>query len=91
MTTASVKPEGKFRVQLANVRTQEEAQAIANKVKREHGATFPSREPEIDQAVLGNMGSFYRVRIGPFASQKEGQAACAQLKGSGLDCMVVTQ
>ncbi len=73
------------------VRTQDEAQSLAAKVKREHGPALASREPEVDQAVVGNMGSFYRVRVGPFATQQEGQAACAKLKGSGLDCLVVTQ
>ena len=73
------------------VRTQGEAQALAAKVKREHDAALAAREPEVDEAVVGNMGSFYRVRIGPFATQEDGQAACAKLKGSGLDCLVVAQ
>ena len=64
---------------------------MAAKAKREHGAALASREPEIDQAVLGNMGSFYRVRVGPFATAQETQAVCAKLKGSGFDCMAVTQ
>ena len=49
------------------------------------------REPEIDQAVLGNMGSFYRVRVGPFATVQETQAVCAKVKGTGFDCLTVTQ
>jgi hypothetical protein len=85
------KPEGRFRIQVGMVRTQDEAQALAAKVRREHTAVLAAREPEVDQAVVGNMGSFYRVRVGPFATQADGQAACAKLKGSGLDCMVVTQ
>ena len=43
----------------------------------------------IDQAVIGNMGAFYRVRFGPFASAQQTQAVCAKLQGSGLDCMPV--
>ena len=85
------RPEGRFRVQVAMVRSQDEARAVAAKVKRDYAGALASREPEIDQAVVGNMGSFYRVRVGPFATQNEGQAACARLKGSGLDCLVVTQ
>ena len=50
-----------------------------------------TREPGIDETTVGNMGSFYRVRIGPFASAQEGQAACAKLKGPGIDCRVVGQ
>ena len=73
------------------VRTQAEAQALAARVMREHGATLAPREPEIDEATVGNMGSFHRVRVGPFASAQEGQAACTKLKGTGIDCLVVAQ
>ncbi|HJZ42796.1 MAG TPA: SPOR domain-containing protein [Hyphomicrobiaceae bacterium] len=85
------KPEGKFRIQVGIVRTQGEADALAAKVKQEHGALLAAREMEIDQAVVGNMGSFYRVRVGPFATQQETNVICARLKGTGLDCLVVTQ
>jgi len=72
-------------------RTEAEAQALASRLKRDHAAALAAREPEIDQAVVGNMGSFYRVRIGPYASAGEGQAACAKLRSPGIDCMVVGQ
>jgi hypothetical protein len=88
---AAAKPAGKYRVQLAAVRTREEAKALAAKAQRDHAAVLASREPEIDQAVLGNMGSFYRLRFGPYATVQETQAVCAKLKGSGFDCMSVTQ
>jgi cell division septation protein DedD len=88
---AAGKAEGKFRVQLATVRTEQEARALALKAKRELAGALAAREPEIDQAVLGNMGAFYRVRVGPFATMQETQALCARLKGSGFDCMAVTQ
>ena len=87
----SARPEGRFSVQVAMARSQDEAMAIAAKIKRGYAAALASREPEIDETVVGNMGTFYRVRVGPFATQNEGQAACARLKGSGLDCLVVTQ
>jgi cell division septation protein DedD len=85
------KAAGKYRVQLGAVRTQEEARALADKAKREHAAALAAVEPEIDQAVLGNMGSFYRVRFGPYATMQETEAVCGRLRGSGLDCMSVTQ
>jgi cell division septation protein DedD len=87
----AAKPEGRFRIQVGMVRTQAEAQALAVRVKREHGGVLATREPEIDEAAVGNMGSFYRVRVGPFASAQEGQATCAKLKGPGIDCLVVAQ
>jgi hypothetical protein len=85
------KLEGRYRVQLATVRTQQEAQALALKAKRELADKIAGREPEIDQAVFGNMGAFYRVRVGPFATVQETQAICAQAKGPGFDCLPITQ
>jgi len=85
------KKGGHIRIQIAAVRTQAEAQALAAKVMREHAATLAAREPQIDQTVMGNMGSFYRVLIGPFASAQETQGVCAKLKGAGLDCLVTAQ
>ena len=85
------RPDGRFSLQVAMVRSPDEAKAVIAKVKRDHPGVLASREPEIDKTVVGNMGSFYRVRFGPFATQNEGQAACARLKSSGLDCLVVTQ
>jgi tetratricopeptide (TPR) repeat protein len=87
---AAAKPEGRFRIQIGMLRTEAEAQALSARVKREHPHALGARETEIDEAVVGNMGSFYRVRIGPFASAQEGQAACAKLKGAGIDCLLVT-
>jgi SPOR domain len=90
---ATIAPEphanpGALRIQIAAVRTQAEAQALVTKVMREHAATLARREPQIDQTIMGNMGSFYRVLIGPFASVQETQNVCAKLKGTGLDCLV---
>lgn len=88
---AAAKVEGKYRVQLAIVRTEPEARALALKAKRELAGAIATREPEIDQTVFGNMGAFYRVRVGPFATVQETQAVCAKVKGTGFDCMTVTQ
>jgi cell division septation protein DedD len=89
-TAAAGKPEGRFRIQLGMLRTEAEAQALSARVKREHPEALGARQAEIDETVVGNMGSFYRVRVGPFASALEGQAACAKLKGAGIDCLLVT-
>jgi cell division septation protein DedD len=85
------KSGGHLRIQIAAVRTQAEAKALAARVVHEHAATLAAREPQIEQTVMGNMGSFYRVLIGPFASAQETQNVCAKLKGSGLDCLVMAQ
>ena len=37
------------------------------------------------------MMAFYRVRAGPYATMQESQAVCARVKGTGFDCMAVSQ
>ena len=37
------------------------------------------------------MGTFYRVRVGPYADAKEPQQLCGGLRSSGFDCLVVIQ
>lgn len=88
--TRPARARGKYQVQVAAVRTNAQAVALAAKVKREHAAVLAASEPDIDKAVLGNMGSFYRVRFGPFASLEQTRAVCAKLKSGGLDCMTIT-
>jgi cell division protein FtsN len=83
--------EGHYLVQLAARRTEEEALALAAKAKREHASLLASRGQSVDRAVFGNMGAFYRVRFGPFASAQETQSVCAKLQGSGIDCLPVTR
>jgi hypothetical protein len=92
--TAPVKaaPEtrgGRYRLQVAAVRSRGEAQTLAGKLKKEHPAELASRQLDIDETVIGNMGTFYRVRIGPYADATEPRALCAKLRGSGLDCLII--
>jgi cell division septation protein DedD len=85
--TPAAGTEGRYLVQLASVRTEAEARALAAKAKRE--PALASRQAAIDHAVVGNMGAFYRVRFGPFASAQETEAVCTRLQGSGFDCLPV--
>ena len=49
------------------------------------------RKPEIQEAVIGSMGTFYRVRLGPYASPEQSQQICGSLRATGFDCLVVPQ
>ena len=55
-----------------------------------HSAAFPNRAPIVDEAVIGSMGTFYRVRIGSYASADEPRGLCNTLRNSGYDCLVVS-
>lgn len=82
---------GAYRLQVATLRTREEAEALAAKLRAEGRKALGSGSPLVDQAVLGNMGTFYRVRLGPYRTAEEPRRVCQNLKASGYDCFIVTQ
>ena len=86
-------PEGAtgYRLQVAAVRSRREAEDLAARLRQEHGAKLGRRVPVIDEAVFGNMGTFYRVRLGPFAESGESRQLCATLNAGGFDCLVLVQ
>jgi cell division protein FtsN len=77
-------------MQVAAVRSREEADLLVARLLTEHGGELGGRDPRIDEAVIGNMGTFYRVRVGPYADSKEPKQLCGTLHGNGFDCLVVT-
>ena len=56
----------------------------------QHGGELGARDPKIDEAVIGSMGTFYRVRVGPYADAAEPKNLCGALQANGFDCLVVT-
>jgi tetratricopeptide (TPR) repeat protein len=84
-------PSGKYRLQVAAVRSRQDADAMAARVLEQHGPQLGGRQPEVDEAVIGSMGTFYRVRLGPYANAKEPGQLCGALRADGFDCLVVTQ
>lgn len=82
--------KGKYKVHIAALRSEAEAEALAQKIVAQHGADLDNHVPTVDKAVIGSMGTFYRVRIGGYASRDEPSGLCTKLRTSGLDCLVVT-
>lgn len=83
--------DGKFVLQVGAVRSRAEAEELAQRVRRDHAGALGGRNPLIDEAVIGNFGSFHRVRVGPYADAKEPGKLCSTLIKTGYDCLVVTQ
>jgi hypothetical protein len=83
-------PKGKYKVHIAALRSRAEAEALAQQIVTQHGADLQNHTPTVDEAVIGSMGTFYRVRIPGYASQDEPRGLCNKLRSSGLDCLVVT-
>ncbi len=86
----AVAPSGKYKLHIAAVRSRAEAEAMAQKLAQAHGAELASRTPTVDEAVIGSMGTFYRVRVGGYANVDEPRGVCNKLRTSGFDCLVVT-
>lgn len=83
--------KGKFKLQVAAVRSRAEADQLAQKLKQAHGSAIGGREPVVEESVIGAMGTFYRVRVGPYADASEPRQLCTRIKPDGFDCLVVTQ
>lgn len=87
---ASRATKGKYKIHIAALRSRAEAEALAQKIETQHAGDLDNRVPTVDKKVIGSMGTFYRVRIGGYASQDEPRGICNKLRSSGLDCLVVT-
>ena len=87
---AAAKESGQY-LQVGAVRSLKEAQGIAARVERIAAADRKGRDADIDQAVMGNMGTLYRVRLGPYADAGDMRSVCAKVRGAGLDCLVMGQ
>lgn len=82
--------QGGIYLQVASLRTTGEADALAAKLGSEHAATIGVIVPTVAPVVLGNMGTFYAVRLGPIASKGAGTSLCNKLRKEGVDCYFAT-
>ncbi|MGE0202954.1 MAG: SPOR domain-containing protein [Hyphomicrobiaceae bacterium] len=77
--------------QIATLRSPGEAQALASRIQARHKRLLGTMQPSIGQTVLGNMGTFYTVKIGPFASRTKVAQFCSKIKSAGdsIDCFPI--
>lgn len=88
--SASSAGAGKFMLQVASARSRPEAEAVAQKLRQQLGADIGGRSTEISEASFGGT-SYYRVKLGTFATSEEPRALCGKLRQQGFDCLIVTQ
>jgi cell division protein FtsN len=87
-TVAAAEPEahaGGFVLQIGSYKSEAEANTSWQAYKVAHPAVA-GYAPDVRRAELGAKGTWYRLRVGPFASLSEANAACAKLKASGGNC-----
>jgi len=80
---------GAYRLQLATSQTEAEAKALWKKVSQSQ--SLGGISPQIERVEIGNFGTFYSLRIGPFPDKAESLKVCNALKRSGIDCSLAEQ
>ncbi len=80
-----------YRIQLAAVRSEDEAQSTWKRLAAKHRGLLGQRQPLIEKTDVGSLGTFYRIQIGPFADKKESAQLCSRFKSSGVDCFLVAR
>jgi SPOR domain len=88
IATPPVVPEGEFRIQLAAVRGEADAQRAWDLFMGDLGPVLSDIKPIFERADTAN-GVFYRVQIGPFASQGAAESLCEELKQRNASCFVI--
>jgi SPOR domain len=83
-----IAPGGDFRIQLAAVRGEADARRAWQLFMADLGPVLADVEPIFERAETAN-GVFYRVQVGPFASQEAAEGLCEQLKQRDASCFVI--
>ena len=76
-----------FRVQLASVKSEEQAKDTWATLKRAHTDILGSLNFSVMTADLGDRGTFYRIMVGPM-SQAAATQICDALKKQGAACIL---
>jgi len=78
---------GGYIVQVSSQRSQEQAQSAYADLQRRYSKILGGVKPLIQKADVGDRGTFYRVRLGPYQLQAA-NSLCGDLKSAGGDCFV---
>jgi len=87
--TQTVAPAaGGPKVQIAAYGSEQNALDAWALLQDRHRDLLGSYEPVIDTAVLAS-GTFYRLQVGPFATDGEARSLCDSLRTRQVDCVIV--
>lgn len=79
---------GKYRVQLAALQSEAQAQQEWSRLKTHYPTLFADRTPVVEK-VLRDNAVFYRLRVAGFASTADTRAFCNAVRERGLACAQV--
>ncbi|WP_271201133.1 SPOR domain-containing protein [Methylopila turkensis] len=85
---AATTARGGFVVQVTSQRSDAEARAAYAALQRKYPQVLGSYSASIQTATVGDRGTYYRVRVGPFADGAQASSVCSNLRAAGGDCVV---
>ncbi|MDB5733867.1 MAG: hypothetical protein JWN16_504 [Alphaproteobacteria bacterium] len=95
--TAAAKPapvaakpatSGAYILQIGAYKSQADADAAWKAYKSKHAALLSGYAPDVQQAELGEKGTWYRLRIAGFSDKDGASATCDRLKADGGNCFL---
>jgi uncharacterized protein YejL (UPF0352 family) len=87
-TVARPAATGTIFVQVASLRSAKEADELAARLIAEKSAVLGEASAHVKAMVMGNMGTFYAVHVGPVTTPAAATSLCRKLQGSVVDCFV---
>jgi cell division septation protein DedD len=80
--------KGKITVQLASVRSQGDAEATWQAIRKKHNDLLSGLEHFVVRKDLGPKGIYFRLQTGPLKSSTEARALCKKLIAQGQNCFI---
>ena len=79
---------GGYVVQVSSQRSEDEARSAFATLQKRFPQVLGSYQASIQTATVGDRGTYYRVRVGPFGSSTDASTVCNNLRAAGGDCVV---
>ena len=86
--SASVDLDGDWVVQIASLRSAEDAEAAWLSFRSAYGDLARGAAPDILPVEIEGRGTYHRLRIAAFADRASANEFCATLQSRGQDCLV---
>jgi cell division protein FtsN len=81
-------PSGSYVLQIGAYKSQADADTAWKAYKGKHAALLSGYSDEVQQADLGEKGTWYRLRISGFADKDMATSLCDRLKADGAACIL---
>nr|WP_246523365.1 SPOR domain-containing protein [Neoroseomonas eburnea] len=82
-------PNGRIRVQLGALTSEEAAQGEWDRLARRHAELLGAFRPQVVRFEREGQATLFRLRTGGFADVAAAQAFCEQARARGMPCVVI--